>query len=772
MWKSLYLGILFILVLIVFTSTGLISKKKDNDKVIKCLFDLLVIALFAILFNGIFVISEMRAMGHVAHSLFTATIDWLLMTFVIFTMEYTGYVKHIKKFKLPMLIFSCMGTASAFANIFLNNQFETEVVFEPGFGYCCHPTNYTVMYNIHLYYCYLLVGIVLLMLIQKLYNAPKVYKIKYVMVLLSFSATIVIDMVGLILKTPVDLSLIAYCVTSIMLCYFTIVYIPNSLIQSSLINAVEHFDVGLVCFDTEHHCIYVNEMAKSIYNKFDATRIVGNDYTPVENYAKNWFAKNGTDERGKVILQDVKDQYRTYSFEVNGCKLYDKRGNSIGYYLSIADRTEEIEKYQLEHYKATHDPLTGLYNDEYFFERVEETLRENPSEHYMLLTTDIKNFKLINDMLGYETGDELLKMHAKVFRDYAKEGDIYGKIGIDKFGYFMPKVRFQSRDFVDMMDYLRKQFSNQFFRVQIYLGAYEIVDRREPAFAMCDKCNLAIESIKGDYFKRIAFYNDKVMEEELSSNSIINGFGDALENDEFKMYLQAQTDNDGKVTGAEALVRWDDDGRIGMRYPTEFIGVLEKARLIHLLDTYMWEHACIKLAEWKNKGIEDMYISVNISVEDQYYMDIYRVLTDLVEKYKINPKNLKLEITESIFVTDLDKHVDLVERLRKYGFDVEIDDFGSGYSSLTILKDISADVLKLDMEFLHYRGSSEKTQEILKGIISMAKNLGMQVISEGVETKDQFEMMRNLGCDLYQGYYFSKPIPVEEFEEKYLSDDN
>ena len=771
MWKIVYLGVLFILVLIVFTSNGLIGKMKDRDNVIKYLHHLLNIALISILFNGLFIISTTEITGLISHSIFTSTIDWLLMFFVLYVMEYTGFNKYKRLFVPPMLFMAILGSISACANIFFHNQFNVVIEYVPGFGQCARPVNYTSLYSAHLHYSYVLVGFAVFILVHRLMTSARVYRTKYFAVLASLVVCTAIDGVGLIMRLPIDLSLISYCLVCILLCYFTIIYVPNDLIQSSLINAVGRFDVGVACFDENHHCIYINEMGKSIFNRFDKTKVINGDLTPIENYCRKWFEENWTedDKRGKVVFKDIKDSYRSYNFEVSACKLYDKKDNEIGYYITITDRTEEVEKYNLEHYKATHDPLTGLYNAEYFFEKVEEALLNNPKQYYVMITSDIKNFKLINDMLGYETGDELLKMHAKEMQKYAKEDDIYGRIGVDQFAFFMPRVRFQSRDFLKTIDYLKDQFSNQFFRVQIYMGVYEIVDRFEPVFAMCDKCNMAINSIKGDYTNKIAYYNDQVMENELTNNAIINGFGSALDNGDLKMFLQAQTDTSGRMIGAEALVRWVDSENGGMRFPASFIGVLEKARLIHLLDTFMWEEACKKLAEWKERGLEDLYISVNISVEDQYYIDIYRTIRNLVEKYKINPKNLKLEITESIFATNMAKHMKMVNDLRNYGFDIEIDDFGSGYSSLTVLKDIRADVLKLDMEFLRHISDVNRTRNILKSTIQIAKDLEMKVVSEGVETEDQFNMMRDLDCDLFQGYYFSKPIPVEDFEEKYLS---
>lgn len=232
------------------------------------------------------------------------------------------------------------------------------------------------------------------------------------------------------------------------------------------------------------------------------------------------------------------------------------------------------------------------------------------------------------------------------------------------------------------------------------------------------------------------------------------------------MYLQPQIGEGGKVIGAEALVRWQHPER-GLVFPGDFIGVFEKTGLIYKLDEYMWELAAQKLKEWKDAGEEELHISVNISARDFYYMDIYEKMTSLVEKYGISPARLKLEITETAMMTEMKNQITLLERLRDYGFQIEIDDFGSGYSSLNMLKDITVDIVKIDMGFLRESERSEKGASILNHIISLINQLGMGVITEGVETKEQVESLTKMGCSMFQGYYFAKPMPVDAFEEKY-----
>ena len=200
----------------------------------------------------------------------------------------------------------------------------------------------------------------------------------------------------------------------------------------------------------------------------------------------------------------------------------------------------------------------------------------------------------------------------------------------------------------------------------------------------------------------------------------------------------------------------------------EFIPVLEKTGYICRLDMNTWELACRKLREWQDNGFTDYHISVNISPKDFYFTDVYKTFTELVERFGIKPENLHLEITETAIMNDFKKQLVLIQRLREYGFCVEMDDFGSGYSSLNMLKDMCVDTLKVDMEFLRKTENSERARTILKMIISLSKQLGMEVITEGVETKEHVDLLTETGTDIFQGYYFSKPMPVDEFEKRYI----
>ena len=253
----------------------------------------------------------------------------------------------------------------------------------------------------------------------------------------------------------------------------------------------------------------------------------------------------------------------------------------------------------------------------------------------------------------------------------------------------------------------------------------------------------------------------------MSEQKIIGEFEDALSMGQFAMFLQPVVNMDGKIAMAEALVRWIHPDR-GIIAPGSFIPLLEKTGYIYKLDMFIWEQAVKRLAYWASIDRDDVSISVNISVKDFYYIDLFETFTSLVEKYRVDPKRLKLEITESIFMTEIERQIDIINSLKEYGFLIEIDDFGSGYSSLNMLKEVPADILKMDMAFLSMDKNASKGRKIINTIITLAKALGMFVIIEGVENKEQLDYLSGTGADYLQGYYFDKPLPVKKFEEYYL----
>lgn len=301
----------------------------------------------------------------------------------------------------------------------------------------------------------------------------------------------------------------------------------------------------------------------------------------------------------------------------------------------------------------------------------------------------------------------------------------------------------------------------------VKLGIYEISDRSIPVEQMCDRALLVVDSVKGMYNKYIAVYNEELREKLLRKKKITDVMATALEEGQFIVYLQPKYSlNDNRIIGAEALVRWIHP-EWGFMSPGEFIPLFEKNDFISYLDKFVWETVCARLQNWKEKGHHVLPVSVNVSRADIFKLDLVDVFNGLIRKYDIDPDYLHLEITESAYTDHSEQIIGTVEKLRKLGFTIEMDDFGSGYSSLNMLSQMSLDVLKLDMKFIQNEMMKPVEQSILNDIISMAHRLNLKVVAEGIETEEQAERLRTLDCDYAQGYYFAKPMPVEEFENTY-----
>lgn len=358
-------------------------------------------------------------------------------------------------------------------------------------------------------------------------------------------------------------------------------------------------------------------------------------------------------------------------------------------------------------------------------------------------------------------------MQADIIKKHAVDGYLYGRVGEDHFVVIADEATFNEEHLYECRETLQDVLSDSVYNVRVCFGIYRTDNMNESLSFMCDKASFAVASIKDDTHSFIAYYDDTMLEAAIKYKTIVDEFDDAIKASEFKMYLQPQISaKTRRLTGAEALVRRiKPDGTIVS--PIDFIPVYEKSGLISRLDRYIWEQAAAKLGEWKKVGI-NMSISVNISPKDFYYIDIFNTFAGLIKKYDIEPSNLKIEITETTIMSDVPNLMGELEELRKAGFTIEMDDFGSGYSSLNTLKDINVDVLKVDMGFIKETKNVKKSRIILASVIKMAKELNLLIITEGVETEDQVDNLTKLGCDVFQGYYFSKAIDVNEFEKRYL----
>ena len=409
------------------------------------------------------------------------------------------------------------------------------------------------------------------------------------------------------------------------------------------------------------------------------------------------------------------------------------------------------------------DALTGLYNWDGFHQKARAYLDAHKDSPNLIIACDIMQFNMVNSIFGRERANEILIDIGQLLLGFAPQDAVVARLQADQFAICMEKAEYEEAALLDVITQIDRLLDDSAFRMHFTAGVFEVIDDAIPVSVMFDRAVMALVQNRSDHSRQISWFTDSMLQELLYQQEITSGFERTLRSGEYQIFIQAQVDADGVCQGGEALARWiRPNGEIVP--PFQFIPVLEKAGLIAQLDRYVWEQAVQCLKRWEGTDLGDLYLSVNISALDFYYINVYETVTALTDKYGIDRSRLKLEITETAIMSDSEKQILKVHELREAGFVVEIDDFGTGYSSLSMLKDIEADVLKIDMSFLRETDHDERSRKVLRSIVDMAEKLGMDTVTEGVETKEQLAMLTKMGCNLFQGFYFARPVPVGEFE--------
>lgn len=430
-------------------------------------------------------------------------------------------------------------------------------------------------------------------------------------------------------------------------------------------------------------------------------------------------------------------------------------------YRILQNKIEELEA-QLHFYKD-YDLLTGLYNKDTFYEKVGYLLSRNEERNFEIIYIDIERFKLVNDLYGTDQGNHLLSYIAqRIKAEFSKKSVRFARLRADIFVIFRPYVSI--KDDKCAVEQLLNIFYEYPLDMEIRpaIGFYLIEDLSIKVNLMCDRAALAADSVKGNYSARAGWYDNTMRNVLIEEQELLTGLDDSLQNGEFEVYIQPKCNMcTGKVTGGEALVRWNHPQK-GMISPVSFIPVFEKSGFIKNLDQYVWEETAKWLHKRKIEGLPLIPISVNISRVDVFGIDIMEHFTKLTQKYDLEQHWLELEITESAYINRVEDVIQVVNHLMKSGFTVLMDDFGSGFSSLNMLKDINIDILKLDMRFLD--SNQKKSRNILESVVRMARWLDLKVIAEGVERKEQVDFLMGIGCTYAQGFYYYRPMCLKEYE--------
>ena len=712
-----------------------------------------------VLGNLVIIFSVDQGIAEFGYNIYFLGMDFGVISLLFFTYAYCGFGKIQKSVRSIIYAVFALDVIQYILNPFFKFTFATEKITVDGRDY------YRLIpywgQHLHRIACYGLFIVSLVILIVVTARASRIYVEKYAVILLTMIITAAIETYYIFSRLPMDMSMIGFGIFGLLVYFFALRFRSMKVLDRLLASMASDMPEPIFFFDNDGKCIWTNEPGRQ------RVGVSKDDYESIKDNLKFLFDDIDLEKTGWTKKLTVGTGDDIQYLELSMRSATDHEGRVAGSYLSIRDHTEEQLAIEREIYNSTHDSVTGLYTKEYLYEKVAKRLKNDTKTNYMIGFFEIANFNMINDVFGSEFGTYTVKKIADTIKATASEKTLYGRLTYDSFGILINKDIFDEEKLEKMLETFTVSDKTLEHHVLIYFGIYDLrqgTDVDVPLFF--DSARLATTKIKDNYSKRIAYYDDQLRNVAIHEQLISNQLKGAIENREIRPFLQPIVDSRGMLAGAESLVRWIHPEE-GFMNPGQFIPVFEKNGLISEVDKYMWRCACEILAEWEKRNI-DSFISINVSPKDFYRLDVVSELKALVEEFDIDPKKLRVEITESAMTSDTLDMIKTVGKLHDLGFIVEMDDFGSGYSSLNLLKDINLDLIKIDMQFLRDSERNMKANMIIKNIINMSEDLGIDTLTEGVETAKQFEKLFDMGCRLYQGYYFSKPVSVEDFEKQWF----
>ena len=463
-----------------------------------------------------------------------------------------------------------------------------------------------------------------------------------------------------------------------------------------------------------------------------------------------------------VIVLTAEQEAEVESLSLGAVDFIPKPYPQVKVILARIRRTIELSEDRQIISSTERDPLTGLLNREFFYRYAEQYDRYH-SEDMDAIILDIYRFHVLNERFGRGYGDEVLRRIAEQLLEAVRELDgMVCRREADTFLIYCP----HGADYRALLERASRGLEDGTGHVRLRMGIYEKADKSLEIERRYDRAVMAANRIRASYTKNIEVFDDHLREEELYNERLISDFPDAIAEKQFIVYYQPKFNirpETPKLSSAEALIRWKHP-ELGMIPPGSFIPLFEENGLVQELDRYVWRAAAAQVRDWKDRFGVTLPVSVNVSRIDLYDPRLMETLTGLLTQNGLSPADLLLEITESAYTGDSDNVVTVINKLRDAGFRIEVDDFGSGYSSLNMITTLPIDVLKLDMAFIRSAFRDGVDTRMLKVMIDIARILHVPVVAEGVETEPQLRALREIGCDIVQGYYFSRPVPPEEFE--------
>jgi len=439
--------------------------------------------------------------------------------------------------------------------------------------------------------------------------------------------------------------------------------------------------------------------------------------------------------------------------------------------IHISDITKQKKSEAIISYQIHYDSLTGLPNRKYLYEYLKEVLEklEDEKQKFAVLFLDIDRFKLINDSLGHTIGDLLLKAVSDRLKTLLRQDDLLVRWGGDEFA-IITKVIDSTDAVVQIAESIIQALTLPFscgghqLHITTSVGVSIYPDHNTEVEGLIHNADMAMYRAKEEGRNCFKFYIPNMQEQSFQRLLMENNLRRALENEELETYYQPQIDiNTGKIVGLEVLLRWHH-ATLGSISPSEFIPLAEETGLIIPIGNWVLRHSCLQAIAWLNMGLPPIQIGVNLSIKQLQHKDFLVFLTQILNETDFDPHYLELEITEGIMMDSIEEKIILLEQFREMGIKLSIDDFGTGYSSLSYLKNLPIDTLKIDRTFIEYINHNPQDQAIVTSLINLSHSLNLIVIAEGAETSEQVDLLRSLGCDQVQGYFFHKALPAEQIE--------
>ena len=508
------------------------------------------------------------------------------------------------------------------------------------------------------------------------------------------------------------------------------------------------------------------EMMAAIIRRRDTLSLIILNITPPERLSLDMIAILKSEQdlaRIPVIIMSADRDKEAQCLRMGAMDFVPKPYPPQDVILARVQRAIELSEDREIISLTERDPMTGLYNREFFYRYAVQFDAYHKDMPMDAIVVDVNHFRMINERYGKSTGDEVIRQIGQNLRaSVAEAGGIVCRRNGDTFLIYCP----HRTDYAEILEKGASIRDHRSIHVRLRMGVYPEVDKALDIERRFDHAKMASDARRGNYSDRIGFYDKALHDEEILRERLLEDFNEAIENGQFLVYYQPKFDirqSEPVLNSAEALVRWNHP-EMGMISPDKFIPLFEENGLIRQLDSYVWRKVASQMAAWRETYGRVIPVSVNVSRIDMYDPDFIDAISALVKEYRIRHEDFLLEITESAYTQDSEQIIENVKKLREAGFVIEMDDFGSGYSSLNMISTLPIDVIKLDMQFIRNAFREHNDTRMLEAVLGIADSLYVPTVAEGVETAEQLSALRSMGCDIAQGYYFSKPVPPEQYE--------